>query len=265
MFKNILKNAFTLAEVMIVFTVIGILTAILIPTLLTNSPDKEKLKAQKAYNTITRAVEDLLNNGVYSEYDGTLVSTPFIKGNEEKDSKARIQFFCNQLVDHLNVTGVNCNFDNISNNITPRTESSCDNNGSESKFVIDATYQTEYPVCLNLSENNDFFDYGSITKTLDSLRTNFFDEYSDINNQIPQDKFNFKTNDGVLWALQLTNFAHNNIVTLHGVSVPGFHSLACFNTADGAGLENTYCLAIRKDGKIIPDTSLQNIINSVGN
>ena len=265
MFKNILKNAFTLAEVMIVFTVIGILTAILIPTLLTNSPDKEKLKAQKAYNTITRAVEDLLNNGVYSEYDGTLNSTPFIKGNEEKDSKARIQFFCNQLVDHLNVTGVNCSFDNISNSITSDPESSCNNNGSESKFVIDAMYQTKYPVCLNLSENNDFFDYGLIAETLDSLKVNFFEEYSDINNQIPQDKFNFKTNDGVLWALQLTNFAHNSIVTLNGVSVPGFHSLACFNTADGAGLENTYCLAIRKDGKIIPDPSLQNIINSAGN
>ena len=50
-------RAFTLAEIMIVFTVIGILTAILLPTLFQSAPDQEELKAKKAFNTISRAVD----------------------------------------------------------------------------------------------------------------------------------------------------------------------------------------------------------------
>ena len=43
------NKAFTLAEVMVVLTVIGILTAILLPSALHSTPDKNVMKFKKSY------------------------------------------------------------------------------------------------------------------------------------------------------------------------------------------------------------------------
>ena len=98
MFKNNKKSAFTLAEIMIVFTVIGVLTAILVPALFTASPDQEKLRAKKAFNTLTRAVESLTNSGPYDTNGGILTSTSYATDADDRNA-----FFWNNLPGILNV------------------------------------------------------------------------------------------------------------------------------------------------------------------
>ncbi len=58
-------RGFTLAEVMIVLTVIGILSAILLPVAINSTPDKNILKFKKANNTLATAIRDLISSGQY--------------------------------------------------------------------------------------------------------------------------------------------------------------------------------------------------------
>ena len=50
--KLILKKGFTLAEVMITLTVIGIITAVIIPVAIHSKPDENIMKFKKAHNTL---------------------------------------------------------------------------------------------------------------------------------------------------------------------------------------------------------------------
>lgn len=55
-------KGFTLAEVLITLTVIGVLAAILTPVLQKAVPDPNKALFRKAYNTVVTAVSDLIND-----------------------------------------------------------------------------------------------------------------------------------------------------------------------------------------------------------
>ncbi len=78
------KPAFTLAEVMIVLTVIGILSAILLPVALNSTPDKNILKFKKANNTLVTTIRNMISNEQYftpgdfgRRPDGTLIDDNF--------------------------------------------------------------------------------------------------------------------------------------------------------------------------------------------
>ena len=59
------KKAFTLAEVMIVLTVIGILSAILLPVAINSTPDKNILKFKKANQTFMTMMREFASSGEY--------------------------------------------------------------------------------------------------------------------------------------------------------------------------------------------------------
>lgn len=56
------KIGFTLAEVLVALTIIGVLAAITAPMLDSIIPDKNKVKVLKAYTTISKINQDLLND-----------------------------------------------------------------------------------------------------------------------------------------------------------------------------------------------------------
>ncbi len=99
-----MKRAFTTAEMLITLMVLGIIAAILIPSLMNAAPDKNLAKFRKAYNTVQKVITQLTNNGlIYPK--GTFNSFPVsITTSADKTS-----YFCKQFADQLTVSGsVNC-------------------------------------------------------------------------------------------------------------------------------------------------------------
>ncbi len=56
------KTAFTLSELMIALTVLGILCAILLPAIMNAMPNQNKIMMKRAYYTTATVVSDLINN-----------------------------------------------------------------------------------------------------------------------------------------------------------------------------------------------------------
>ena len=100
MFKKTLKG-FTLAEVMIVITIIGILSSILLPIAIQSTPDENIMKFKKGNNILAKVITELINsNKYYSEGDlgkkpdGSLVQS--------------YTYFCKTFAEIINVKSVNC-------------------------------------------------------------------------------------------------------------------------------------------------------------
>ena len=60
-----MKKAFTLAEIMIVLTVIGILTAILLPVAFHSTPDEAAMKFKKANANLGTLVREMVSSEKY--------------------------------------------------------------------------------------------------------------------------------------------------------------------------------------------------------
>ena len=65
-----MKNkAFTLAETLIVLSIIGVLATVMLSAMSKMSPDKTKMKFKKAYQTVERTVGELVNDENLYPYD----------------------------------------------------------------------------------------------------------------------------------------------------------------------------------------------------
>lgn len=63
------KTGFTLAEIMIALVTLGILAAIAIPAVTKIKPDNKKVMLKKAYSTLEKSVNDLINDDTYYPYE----------------------------------------------------------------------------------------------------------------------------------------------------------------------------------------------------
>ena len=76
------KNGFTLAELLISLGIVGVLAAVLIPSLFSAMPNKEKLMFKKAYYLVERIVSELVNDDeLYPEASGD--TAPYLGNTEE--------------------------------------------------------------------------------------------------------------------------------------------------------------------------------------
>jgi len=101
-----MKKAFTLAEVMIVLTVIGVLTAILLPVARQSMPDENLMKFKKAHNTLGTVIRELVTSDKYY-LDGDLgvrANLNQIDGTHDGD----YTYFCETMADILNAKKVEC-------------------------------------------------------------------------------------------------------------------------------------------------------------
>ncbi len=118
------KRGFTLAEVMIVLTVIGVLTAILLPVARQSMPDENLMKFKKAHNTLGTVIRELVTSDkYYSEGDlGKKANGDFV------DSA---KYLCETIGDVLNVKKLDC------------TETSQGNFMSACSGVPECVYRTD--------------------------------------------------------------------------------------------------------------------------
>ncbi|MBR5305186.1 MAG: hypothetical protein IKU37_10205 [Candidatus Gastranaerophilales bacterium] len=96
--------AFTLAEVMIVLIVIGILIAVLLPFARQLTPSEEIIKFQKANQALMTGIKSLVeeNGDLGLGKNGEVITNP--------------KYFCNALANLMNVKSVNCSDDNLGYN-----------------------------------------------------------------------------------------------------------------------------------------------------
>lgn len=65
------KKGFTLSEVMVAIGVLGVLAAMLVPAIMNNAPDSNKIMFKKAYFSLESTVNDLINDDTNYPEDGT--------------------------------------------------------------------------------------------------------------------------------------------------------------------------------------------------
>ena len=99
--KLILKKGFTLAEVMITLTVIGIITAVIIPVAINSKPDENIMKFKKAHNTLYQVISELVNSNKYCS-NGDLGVLP---NGDLVDSPT---YLCETFADIVSAKTVNC-------------------------------------------------------------------------------------------------------------------------------------------------------------
>ena len=105
-----MKKAFTLAEIMIVLSVIAVLTAILLPAAQNAMPNENVLKFKKAHSTLHTAIRELVTSDKYY-LDGDLGVMP--NGTLLlNDTSPNRKYFCQTIADVLNVKHVDCPDDN---------------------------------------------------------------------------------------------------------------------------------------------------------
>ena len=103
-----MKNkAFTLAEVMITLTVIGIITAIIIPVAINSKPDENIMKFKKAHNTLYQTISELVNSDKYY-CDGDLGMKADCK-TQILSQESTITYLCETMADVISTKSVNCN------------------------------------------------------------------------------------------------------------------------------------------------------------
>lgn len=104
------KPGFTLAEIMVAIGVLGVLSAMLIPTIAKIAPDKNKVMFKKAYYTLERAADNMINDD--NNYPSNAIDTlaNVIRGfNYTTATTNTSNKFCYFLSDELNTVGtVSC-------------------------------------------------------------------------------------------------------------------------------------------------------------
>ena len=96
-----MKKAFTLAEIMIVLTVIGILTAILLPVAFHSTPDEAAMKFKKANANLGTLVREMVSSEKYYN-EGDFGKTA--SGGDVAD----VDYFCRVFADLISTKEVNC-------------------------------------------------------------------------------------------------------------------------------------------------------------
>ena len=107
---NFKLKAFTLSEIMVALTVIGILTAILLPIVANSIPDKKVMKFKKADTTLKNVIRELVNSDKYYA-DGDLGTRRLPDGTGrliDGTNDGDVKYFCQSIAEIMSVKKINC-------------------------------------------------------------------------------------------------------------------------------------------------------------
>ncbi len=134
-----MKKAFTLAEVMITLTVIGIITAVIIPVAINSKPNENIMKFKKAHNILYQTIFTLVNSDKYY-LDGNLGIKP---NGDHVDTNRDVNdamYFCKTFADNVTYKKLDCHPYNNTNDTGNRSgECITDFPLSEIKTKIDTS------------------------------------------------------------------------------------------------------------------------------
>ena len=102
---NSKQKAFTLAETMITLVMIGVLAAMVIPTIIGSAPKQNKVMFKKAYASLEEAVYNMINDE--TNYPSSSLSGTTLRGfnNTSATTNGTVNKFCYFLADQMNTIG----------------------------------------------------------------------------------------------------------------------------------------------------------------
>ncbi len=98
-----MTKAFTLAETMITLTVIGIITAVIIPVAVHSKPDENIMKFKKAHNTLYQVISTLINSDKYYLNGDLGIRADGVQLIAQYD-----EYFCSTVADVLSAKKFSC-------------------------------------------------------------------------------------------------------------------------------------------------------------
>jgi len=231
-----MKKAFTLAEIMIVLSVIGILTAILLPVAFQNVPNENVMKFKKANSTLGTVVRELLASDKYYT-DGNLgirADGNMVDGTHEGD----FTYFCETFADVLNAKSVNCS-----------TETA---DFHDSYYQINTTVLDMDKSCKKSKAKNEIITPDGISYFQTNPKMPFGMKWVDASPSLKE-----ACNDPGYHAAYkpscettLMFAAKNSSVDVNGFGA--VYKVFCFDVDESDGGEDPFGYGIRADGKIIP-------------
>lgn len=138
-----MKKGFTLAEILIVLAVIGILTSVLLPVAFNSAPDENVLKFKKATNDFDGAIRELIHSDKYF-LNGDFGTKP---NGELVRNKS---YFCRAFADIISAKTVKCM---EAYNTTNTDTTSCDTNFYSDTSDISTFKEYLDTACINVVQN----------------------------------------------------------------------------------------------------------------
>lgn len=256
-----ISYGFTMAECMLVMLIVGVAFAILTPVLFATAPDQELLRARKAYHTLLSSVSLMVNSSSYAQSQGSLDMTPYLHtetGTAADLQNIRDRYFCANFAETVNTKFVDCSLDIVNDAVETSGDTTCSNNFN---FAF-SSQNARNTLCLESDNGRNGMRellYEELMEQLDVSCENFYTKNADTN---PSALYNFQTNDGVYWGIQLTNFSHDAAIDQYGVSIPSFYNLICINTDFHQSAEHTYGAGVNKDGNILLGKKLSDLVET---
>lgn len=116
-----IKNGFTLAEILITLAIIGVISALVLPSLINSTPNREQIMLKKAYYLASRNINELINDEeLYPERESETISGfSNVNINDQTADGREAMFhgerysgdskFCNLFAARMNIRGnINC-------------------------------------------------------------------------------------------------------------------------------------------------------------
>ncbi len=250
-----MKKAFTLAEIMIALTVIGVITSILLPVAFQTTPDENIMKFKKGNATLAKVVNELVTSDKYYKDndlglmpDGTTIKpkTAYMGcSTDAVGDEASTKYFCLSFADMLNTKNVNCS-----------TASTGEN---DEKTFVDVVIDTNLLDSLETWQKTEADAKTIVDNVCKTVATTVGAEITTSDNIIYY-QGNPNATFGIYWTGCNADdrlFAVGRGTKKGGVSLESFYKVFCMDV-DGINKgEEPFGYGIRADGKILVGSRAQ--------